>query len=175
MITIKYEKTNCDVYHFKIEQCLWATFFVRDNGQLSIMSDYGDWNYWWHSFGDDFKAFLCGLGDDYIMDKLSCGKRELNFNKTIQNIKDNIVECRNSRDMDSDLALACWDEIEALEYCDDIDLFYAEMLMNCPDIMNLVYDNNASELPISREYCYHLKAFVDKFWPMFTNKLKEDE
>lgn len=49
----------------------WFVAFVdTETGILAVQSDYGDWGYRWGATGtDDLRAFLVGLGSDYLANK----------------------------------------------------------------------------------------------------------
>ena len=170
---MNFKKNVCDVYHFNTDSSLWATIYVNDNGQLSILSDYGEWAYWWYSFGDDFKSFLCGINRDYVIEKLSNGHRELNFEKTIANLKNDIVEYRNDDLISSEEANDYWDGVSNIPYCDDVDLFLFEFALHCGEMYGKMYDGNP--VPYVKEYGHHICSFIDKFWGEFVEVLKQEE
>ena len=55
----------------------WANITISEDGDLNIISDYGNYSYAWRSFGDSFKEFLIricekcdGHSRGYLYDKL---------------------------------------------------------------------------------------------------------
>lgn len=48
-----------------------ATVFIGADGVFSTVSDWGNYGYWWTSFGDDIRRFLCGCDDGYLLGKFS--------------------------------------------------------------------------------------------------------
>ena len=48
----------------------WAVFFINQDGDLFIESDWGYWTFSWRAFGGGFKQFLTQLEPEYFFDKL---------------------------------------------------------------------------------------------------------
>ena len=90
----------------------WARFWVTDDGCLSIISDFGNYGYWWHSPGVEFRAFLASDrgSPDYIGAKLHSGQRDwLYAHDTERAIKRKIISLRRDRLWSAGQARAEWD------------------------------------------------------------------
>lgn len=78
-----FEKFNCEQYYIRIDQYSYMKITICENGDLFIDGDYGYWCYAWRSFGESFKRFLIGLGDDYLIAKLESNQISNDGKKTI--------------------------------------------------------------------------------------------
>jgi hypothetical protein len=110
-----FSKTAVERYDFRIPGGFaWAKITVSsDVGLLQISSDYGDWSYRWG--GDNgkpsFKAFLVGLNQEYLSDKLTRGKRDLLQEQTREAVQLEILRERRGapRDVTRQQAREAWD------------------------------------------------------------------
>lgn len=75
----------------------WAIIFIDERGLFTAVSDYGNYGYWWthHGCDDARRFFLRAERDyDYFANKLAGGKRDLNHEQTLVNVKRHICEQR---------------------------------------------------------------------------------
>jgi hypothetical protein len=70
------EKTNATSYRIDHPQHSYGIFIITEKGDLFITSDWGYYTFSWRAFGDNFKAFLIGLGADYLLSKLESNQRQ---------------------------------------------------------------------------------------------------
>lgn len=65
----------------------WARIWITDDGSISILSDYGNYGYWFGSPAREFRSFLVGCGDDYLINKFAAGKRVCDETETEKRIE----------------------------------------------------------------------------------------
>ena len=125
------------------------------------------------SFGDDFKRFLIGIGDDYLINKLGGSNSYIfDFDDTIKNIKKEILEYR--RDGNSaEKVREIWDEIECLESTNNKDIFFRDIMdtkyydiICCNEPYNIIVEDIVNP---------PLNSFVKEIWPHFINALKKEK
>lgn len=104
---------------FRIEKTFdWAVAFVTEDGFFSVVSDYGNYGYYWSEPGTHILKFLGERGNpDYFLSKLS-PVQEVNFDATCRAIRDSILQMRRTQGIDSDTAEMFWTDIEAVEHSD---------------------------------------------------------
>lgn len=141
-----------------------GTFVVARDGMLSIRSEYGNYSYWWHSIGnDDFRAFLLGCDDDYLLRKLS-PEEEYDGEATEKNVRMWIGNAFQSATISESDALG----FEADAICAD---FTTEFGM-----YRWLFDTkmpNAHELVIRRTSPQAV-LFCKRVWPRFCTELREE-
>jgi len=144
----------------------WARFWVTDDGCLSIMSDFGNYGYWWGGPGCEFRAFLARErhGDTgYILGKLAGGKQHFYAEDTERKIKRRILEWRREGALSKEKARKEWelvclgigDEHDAVRWYDRTELQDA-------------YDLTSYGPP------RQLVAFMDRLWPLFVDALRAE-
>lgn len=64
-------KRPAETYLIRHNEYSWGIFFLNADGDLFIESDWGYWTFSWRAWGPNgFKAFLCGLDEEYFFGKL---------------------------------------------------------------------------------------------------------
>jgi len=163
-----------------IEHCSYAFITLTDlwenAGMLSIVSDYGSWNYLWGSMGSDIRNFLSHTGVGYLMDKLTYDKRSdaeyFNERKTLHEIKRKIIDYRADDTISKELAREAWDEAVDLfdERTFDTPNEYATVVMETCNALWKVFD--FEDMPLVKEYSPSIKAFFEHVWPIFIEEIK---
>lgn len=142
----------------------WARFWVTDDGCLSIVSDYGNYGYWWGAPGMEFRLFLSRDRDtDYLASKLWSGQRQVfKIDATRKEIKRAIIRERRGGHIDRERARQEWELLNGLD--DEFDLRHWWENTRLP---------GAEELP---EYGYpgQLSAFLERLWPLFVDALRAE-
>ena len=178
---MKVEKSLVERYYLK-EDWTYADIHISDDGALSIRSDYGDYAYKWGSFCDSFKDFLISINDDYLINKLGGANSYIfDFSSTIKAIKEEIIDCRKDYGsfdpeaiiLDQKEAREMWDEIEELEYTDNKDIFFIN-IMNT-QYYEIVCDNDPYNVPCKDMVHPQLNSFTKEIWPHFIDYLKKEK
>lgn len=98
----------------------WAVVFLDSTGTLAIVSDYGNAAYRWAMAGmpenTTFKEFITRLAvvdspHDYLVNKLSVGRREYDPERTLYRVKQAISIARREQRLTSWEARQFWDEV----------------------------------------------------------------
>jgi hypothetical protein len=170
--------------------CQWAIISISDDGMFNAQTDCGNFNYFWPSFGTNFKLFIIDIfskDSDYLYRKIRNRERDekIDVEKTIDNMKKRVIESR--RDVSSrrstgggltqEEARMLWDALDIIQSC------HTEM---SADAFSLIVDH---ELPseigskvFSDEWLYEdiivntfdkqAKTFCDVVAPLFAEVLK---
>lgn len=144
----------------------WARIWLTDDGCFSTVSDYGNYGYWWGSPGGEIRRFLIGLGPDYVLTKLTSGKRDkINGQKSVKRIQEYILSHRRERDWSKERAREEWD---LLQEHSDLD-----------DIFNQVHWYEQTTIDCAYEYLVYegsqqAAAFVRELWPLFVEELRKE-
>lgn len=114
-----YPVTRQQLETYKVGPCMIS--LDAEQGFVSVTcSEYDELNgnhYWRARGSDSLKKFLIGLNRDYAMGKLFGHRRleEWDDDKTKDEIKRYIIECRRGREIDRDEARDLWDDVERAE------------------------------------------------------------
>ncbi|HEY3499640.1 MAG TPA: hypothetical protein VGK73_33345 [Polyangiaceae bacterium] len=141
----------------------WGRFWLTSDGCLSILSDFGNYGYWWGSPGCEFRRFLTRAGVEYIANKLAGGEEDYDGRETVKLVKASILELRRAGRYTREWARDEWDRIKLY----DLDESYDEWFRNTriPD---------AHELSPVYVTPFQLQAFMRKLWPVFVEALKNE-
>lgn len=147
----------------------WARAWVTSDGCLSIMSDWGNYAYWWDrrhptDRNTDHRDFLCHAGAEYIMGKLAGGAQEIDHDRTVEGIKDRIVRRRRERHLTRDQARDEWALVESTYFDDEgdkWDWYHRTKLEDAWDVL-----------------CYQtprqLQMFMKNCWPGLVEAMRAD-
>ncbi len=145
----------------------WARIWVTDDGCISVMSDYGDFGYWFGSPGCEFRRFLTGCGDDYLLNKFSSGEQEFDSHATERAARDLVLESRREKSIDRETAREEWDAVcnvdWSCEYSRSKWYFEETKLVDCA-----VSDVLKFRVPM------HVQMFVKELWPLFVAQLRAE-
>jgi len=97
------------LYQIRFRQWGWARMWVTPDWCLAIMSDWGNYAYWWPPDPYDFREFLLRCDSGYLARKLSAGKQELDTEATERWIKEQICRLRRERRWNRQLARDEWE------------------------------------------------------------------
>jgi len=162
----------------------WAEVTIREwnkGGSFSCQSDFGDFNYIWGSIGvQTLREFLCDLNKGYFMKKTRQGRyMEFDFDKTIEQIKTDILTVRRDEGITKQEALDSWEEVEKLyiESGESQDAFFYSISNMCPVLYELYNDgrlNDEYHPSIRERYTSGCDGFWDNMWPHFVEYWKEE-
>src|SRR5882672_691202 len=98
-------------YEFFKPNSNWARMWITDDGCISIMSDWGNYGYWFGAPAKEFRAFLLGCDDDYLGNKFAAGKKEFDGEGTADAAREHICYLRRRGSLERELAREEWDEL----------------------------------------------------------------
>lgn len=143
----------------------WARFWLTSDGCLSIMSDWGNYGYWWTHPGCEIRQFLCGIDDSYLLGKLCSGQRDVVDDQgTERAIKGRILDLRRRGVLSRDDARREWDHVSGCSFDNDVGVHEWYLGTELDD---------AYELP-RYEKSPQAQAFVKHAWPLFVVALRRD-
>jgi hypothetical protein len=125
-------------------------------GLFKAVTEYGHFEYHWSS-SDNHKQNIVGFNKSYILDKLAYGRTEIDFEPTIKDWKETIIEWRKDRDIEEEKARNLWDRLE------DLDSNMSEEYI-CRSFYDVCEDN---DIDCPYESFYAKKKYTDdviKFW-----------
>jgi len=146
-------------YEVTTEKGGWlASIVIGSDGWLGVVSDYGNYAYFWRSFGDvDFRAFLAGLNTGYLLCKLST-KSEYDAAATEARVKAAVAECEGEK------------AVEERELLEDSDLGSPEDFAFWHRETSI---DDTSGLAVY-DYPGDAKRFAERVWPRFTAMLRAE-
>lgn len=142
----------------------WARIWITDDGCITTISDHGNYGYWFGAPGCEFRKFLTGCGDDYILNKLSAGERDVNHSLTLAAVRKKLWDMMG----DGDIGKGEADEEEA--QLDDVDFANGESRGMWFSRTRL--DAMTASECIVREYPIQVQMFVKVLWPLFVAQLR---
>lgn len=144
----------------------WAVVHVDSRGFFGVVSDFGNYAFNWTAFGDDFRQFLLGIGDDtgYLCSKLG-PQRTLDVKATTQVFREYILSDRRAGRMEKERARELWlrtDEFrhELIELGDLIDTA-SETFPGCWEWGSYDYDGR-------------LRGFAQHVWPRILTAIRDE-
>lgn len=160
-------KTTVECYKIRGSRGLWADITIdvnNEGGRIQIASDFGDWQNYWGSCGEQFKDFLIDLNIEYASGKFGADKW-FDLEKTISCMARIISDCADNKEQKAEL----FNELKELKDCSGKEEFIS-VVQNCDKIMEL---NNYCP-----DMCYSIdprfQRFWNELWPQFVNTLKEE-
>ncbi len=147
----------------------WAIISINDDtGHVAISSSYGEFSYVWRAIGNKtLLEFVCGLNFDYAMGKFLGMETHLNFEKTIQNIKRQLLDFRLDRSLSKETARELWEEVDEMEKTENPDhfaeLFYATAFADFNE-----YWHDAMDM----DHKPGARAFWDTLWAEFVREVR---
>lgn len=143
----------------------WARFWVTSDGCVSIMSDWGNWGYWWTHPGCELRQFLCRIDDSYLLGKLCMGQREyINEVATERSIKEHILYLRRNGSLDREQARDEWDLVRRIDFSSEVGAHEWYLESEIEDTSELLrYEKSPS-----------CQAFIKQCWWLFRAELRRD-
>lgn len=144
----------------------WGIFLIDSTGMFAAVTDYGNYAYKWTHHGEkDFRQFIVTAykSHDYILGKLA--SEVYSGKKTVEGIKEHILEYRRDGSFTKEFARREWDLINEIED------------MNSEHGFNEWYENtainDASEF-YETNWTPQAKAFAEKLMPRLAAVLREE-
>ncbi len=142
----------------------WARLWITSDGCISVVSDYGNFGYWFGAPGCEFRQFLTQCDDDYLMNKFSAGKREVDGDQTREAVKETILSARRRGSMDKARAGEEWDLMKETDFWDEYSRFRWHEETQISDAFEDIRTRYPSQV-------FH---FMKKMWPLFIAELKAE-
>lgn len=160
------------------ESNIWADICLDENsdgsgGALMIRSDYGSWDYYWGSCGRPLKEFICGIGIDYLMNKLG-SRNEFDYDRWESEAKERIKYALQEKDIDNKKCDELMQELEDLsrEGFRNEDALYVYLRESDKKLFSFFCDNES--FPNGKDYPSGLKLFIENIWKPFIQELKKE-
>lgn len=142
----------------------WARIWITDDGCITTISDHGNYGYWFGAPGGEFRRFLIGCNDDYLSNKFSGGKREIDEHATERGVKERICRLRRAGRLSREEAADEWELQRSTSWTDAHD----QMRW-----YNTTRLDDAAEVLVHR--CpIQVTMFFKVLWPLFVEKLKAE-
>lgn len=143
----------------------WARIWITDDGCISILSDYGNYGYWFGGLPPcGMRAFLVGCGDDYLSNKFSAGEREVDHEATEKAIRKEIHELSLAGafgivEMEAEEEL-----ISSVDWSSELEQWDWARASKIEEAWRL----------IQTRYPMQVTMFLEKLWPLFVEQLKAE-
>lgn len=151
-------------YQVRFRQWGWARLWITDDWCLTIMSDWGSYSYWWSPEKSDFRRFLCGRDDDYLMNKFAGGRSEIDSDATERWVKERICSQRRSAHLSRDEARREWDLVDGVNFDDEGERqhWYNETRLDD------AWDSLIYRHPM------RVQQFMKRCWPLLVVEMQRD-
>ncbi len=149
-------------YEVKPGKSGWARIWITDDGCISIMSDWGNFGYWFGAPGCEFRKFLTGCDDDYLGNKFAAGK-EFDGEETADAVRERIRDLRLRSGLSATTAREEWDAVPTA-FDDDVafrDWMHRTLLSEAWECAHYVRPHNVTQ-------------FIKHVWPLFMEMLKAE-
>jgi hypothetical protein len=145
----------------------WARIWITSDGCISILSDYGNYGYWFGSPGCEFRRFLTRCDDDYLGRKFTQGEREFDERLTARAARDLVLSNRRDGTLTKEQARDEWDAVLGVDWCDEYSrskwYFEETKLVDCGATEVLQY-----RTPMQ------VQMFLKVLWPLFIEQLRAE-
>jgi len=142
----------------------WARIWITSDGCISIMSDYGNYGYWFGDPGGEFRRFLTKCDDDYLLRKFSGSERDFAEKETVRAVRDEVLRMRRTEQLTMSEAKHEWQLILDTDWLSE---------WSRQEWFEQTKIGDAAEL-MRRRYPNDLWHFMKKLWPVFVEKLKTE-
>ncbi len=141
-----------------------GTFVITHDGMLSVRSEYGSYSYWWHSIEqNDFRVFLLGCDDDYLLRKLSPGE-EYDGDATEKNVREWIRNAFRDGTISAAHALEFETDASGADFTSEFGMHRWLFETKMPDAHERVIRRTDPRAVL----------FTKRVWPKFCEDLREE-
>lgn len=160
--------TTTHMYTVRTPNRAWARIWITDDGCFTVISDHGNYGYWWGSPGCEFRQFLCNCDDYYLIGKLSHGDTEYDGEATRQRIREELTHWH-------DLGEDTREELILLADADlsDVPGFTRWLEEDGEDGRRIIEYPERCMLAVYRPPI-RVQMFVKHIWPHFVEQLKAE-
>lgn len=141
----------------------WARIWITDDGCISILSDYGNYGYWFGGLPEcGMRAFLVQAGDDYLINKFSAGEREVDHEATEKAICQQIHELMMAGDFGITEKLHEEEIMTSVDWSSELEQWDWARASKIDDAWRL----------IQTRYPMQVTMFLKELWPLFVEQLR---
>lgn len=145
----------------------WATVFVApdregNSGTLCVNSTYGAYGYYWSNCGCPFVDFLCNIGTDYLMSKISDRVPDSSISE--ESVKDELTRLWQEKLISKEEKGRLWREVSDCDVCN----YFTLTDLDLPEEFEL-------ENIVWTDYPIGAKQFLKVLWPAIVDKLKSGQ
>lgn len=161
-------KPKTRFYQVRVEKGTeWARIWITDDGCISIVSDYGNFGYWFGSPGCEFRKFLTGCDDSYLSNKFRDGEEEFDEKATRRNARDLVLRNRRDGTLTKEAAQDEWRLVCEVDWGDEYQRarWYFEETK--------LADYGACEI-LRYRTPMRVQMFVKHLWPLFIAELETE-
>lgn len=162
----KIRKYTIECYKIRPGGGVWANISLdawKRSWRISIASDFGSWEHYWGSGGEEFKDFLCGLDIHYVSGKF--GENSwFDQEATMLELRKLVAEHDNAKEKK-----AMANELDELEKCMEVNAF-CHIALN-KDTLYKLWDTGPN---IHTGISPSFRRFWDEIWPIFIAELKKE-
>ncbi len=151
-------------YEVKPGKSGWARIWVTDDGCISIMSDWGNYGYWFGCPGCEFRLFLTGCDDDYLGNKFAGGKKDFDGEGTADAARELVLRLRREKRLSAEGARREWESLDA-DFGSEMD--WVEWVNHETE---LGYDHIHDLGRYIRPHA--VTQLIKHVWPLFIEQLK---
>lgn len=150
-------------YEIKPGKSGWARVWITDDGCISIMSDYGNYGYWFGAPEAEFRAFLLECDDSYLGNKFAGGKKEFDGEGSADAVRERIRSLRREGRLSAADAREEWDDVPT-SFDNEVD--FSDWL-------------HRTNLEDAYEYASYVRPsavghFLKQVWPLFSEALRAE-
>lgn len=149
----------------------WARIWITNDYSISVLSDFGNFGYWWAPEAQEFRRFLIRISSDsyegYLYNKFTSGRRTVcDADASLKRIKQHILDYRRDRHYTREFARAEWDLIHQCQDLNEherVDWYDSTQLSDAHELLAYEPDN-----------AHQIRAFLKDIWPLFIASLEEE-
>jgi len=153
-------------YQIKPAKAGWARIWITDDGSISILSDWGNFGYWFGAPGCEFRKFLTRCDDDYLGNKFGGGRDEYDGEATRKAIQRVILSKRREQRLDHFAAREEWGLLkgDAVESLFELGAWQVRTALSPDDY----FETPVYVVP------NRVRQFLKHVWPLFVEQLKAE-
>jgi hypothetical protein len=143
----------------------WGIFVIGSDGYFSVISDFGNYAYFWTHAGMEFRKFLTQLDWHYVATKISPVQHgPFDGDRTVQNVKRRILELRRRHSLTKEEADEEWQNADR-GFNSEVDFHLW---------LNETTLDDAYELAVRPDFPRNVEDFTKVLFPRFQKVLKDE-
>jgi len=166
-------RSTCEIYSVRgPKHSGWAKISLDEaTGCVGIISDYGNWGYWWTNHGrESLKHFLTEVDKHYAWEKFTSRRREYNHSRTIEKMKEEIQRQLEEEIIDEDHSYNANTHLDFVEF--ESEDILCQAVYDSPELTS-IFGDEPWEL-LEKDEDPQFIMFFERLWPVFIEHLKEE-